>query len=429
MTASQAPLPPDEVAAVIPAAGRSGRMGGGCNKVFRDLAGQPVLSRSVRALAAAGVIRFVIALRDEDRLLFERLVRPVLPPELIVDLVSGGEEREDSVYAGLQYLAGSPSPPRWVLVHDAARPLVSPQLVVRVLDAARRYGAAVPGLPVTDTVKRVVPLPAAPGKAGEGTERVEATVPRQALRAVQTPQGFEFTLLWEAYQAARRRGERGFTDDAAVVERAGWPVAVVAGEPRNLKLTHPADFALACAWLGLGEEPAAPGRATPVPPVRVGIGYDVHSVAPGRKLVLAGVEIPAEFGLQGHSDADVVLHAVMDALLGAAGLPDIGHLFPPSDGRYAGADSRHLLRQVVAEVARAGWVPLQVDVTVVAERPRLAPFIPAMRERLAGDLALDPARVGLKATTNEGLGFLGRGEGIAAMAVALLAAALAPEAS
>ncbi|PZN09981.1 MAG: bifunctional 2-C-methyl-D-erythritol 4-phosphate cytidylyltransferase/2-C-methyl-D-erythritol 2,4-cyclodiphosphate synthase, partial [Bacillota bacterium] len=155
-------------------------MGGGCNKVFRDLAGQAVLSRSVRALAAAGVIRFVIALRDEDRPLFERLVRPALPPELIVDTVSGGEEREDSVYAGLQYLAQSPSPPRWVLVHDAARPLVPPHLVVRVLEAARRYGAAVPGLPVTDTGKRGTPLAAgAPRRAGEGAERGGGTVPRQ----------------------------------------------------------------------------------------------------------------------------------------------------------------------------------------------------------------------------------------------------------
>ncbi|HEY8394498.1 MAG TPA: 2-C-methyl-D-erythritol 4-phosphate cytidylyltransferase [Thermaerobacter sp.] len=413
-------LPPEEVAAVIPAAGRSARMGGGVNKVFRNLGGQPVLARVVRALAAAGVVRFVIALRDGEQPLFERLVRPFLPPELAVELVVGGEERQDSVYAGLRHLAGGPATPRWVLVHDAARPLVSPELVDRVLAATRRFGAAVPGLPVSDTVKRIA-LPAA-GAAAE--ERVETTLPREALRAVQTPQGFDFAVLWEAHQAARRRGERGFTDDAAVVERAGRPVVVVAGDPRNLKLTHPADFALARAWLGAGEEPASRAGGGPAEalPVRVGIGYDVHPVATGRKLVLAGVEVPAGFGLQGHSDADVVLHAVMDALLGAAGLPDIGHLFPPSDPRYAGADSRDLLRQVVAEVARAGWTPVQVDVTVVAERPRLAPFVPAMRERLAGELALDPARVGLKATTNEGLGFLGRGEGIAALAVALLAA-------
>ena len=267
------------------------------------------------------------------------------------------------------------------------------------------------------------PAPLAAPAGGEGVEWVAATLPRQALRAVQTPQAFAFDLLWASYRAARQRGERGFTDEAMVVERAGAPVAVVPGDPRNLKLTYPADFTLAEAWLAVDEPRggggAGPGAAPPVP-WRVGIGYDVHPVDPDRPLVLGGVRIPAGFGLRGHSDADVVLHALMDALLGAAGLPDIGHLFPPTDARWAGADSAELLRQVVARLLAEGWRPAQVDVTVVAERPPLAPHVPAMRERIAAALAVSPAAVGIKATTNEGLGFAGRGEGLAALAVAVI---------
>ena len=494
-----------DVAAVVPAAGRSVRFGGGVNKVFRDLAGRPVLARSLAALAAAGVRRAVVALRPEDRPLWGEEVAPGLPPDLEVDLVAGGAEREDSVYAALARLAEGLRPPRWVLVHDAARPLARPELVRRVLEATRRHGAAVPAVPLGDTIKEV-----AAERGGDGDRVVEwvvATLPRHRLRAVQTPQGFAFDRLWEAHQEARRRGWRGFTDDAALLERLGVPVAVVPGDPANMKLTWPEDVAVAEHRLAAGDAEAggatpvaagpagggaaaagaaaggpgpaaatagmpvaretakppagiavagaaapgcggaAPSRAVPgaetppapaagtaagpahgakgfLPPFRIGIGYDVHRIAAaaGRPLILGGVTIPGAPGLDGHSDADVVLHAAMDALLGAAGLPDIGHWFPPGDPRWAGAASSLLAAEVVALLRRHGWEPAQVDVTVVAEAPRLAPHVEAMRRSVAAALGLPAGAVGIKATTNEGLGFVGRREGIAALAVALIVA-------
>ncbi|QBS37050.1 2-C-methyl-D-erythritol 2,4-cyclodiphosphate synthase [Thermaerobacter sp. FW80] len=463
-----------DVAAVVPAAGRSVRVGGGVNKVFRELGGRPVLAHALAALAAAGVPRAVVALRGADRPLWQERVAPWLPARMAVDLVEGGEERQDSVYAALAHLAAGSRPPRWVLVHDAARPLARPALVARVLAAARRYGAAVPAVPVGDTIKAVAAAdvepagstsaaagaadegrrpgaPAAPAAPespqpgvptggsgaepdavppGEGpVEWVAATLPRHRLRAVQTPQGFDFQRLWAAHQQARRHGWRGFTDDASLLERLGVPVALVPGDPANLKLTWPTDFAVAEHWLdaAASASPAAaaegagdPRDTGPVPSFRIGLGYDVHRFAAGRPLVLGGVPIPAERGLAGHSDADVILHAAMDALLGAAGLPDIGHWFPPGDPRWAGAASTALAAEVVALLHRHGWQPAQVDVTVVAEEPRLAPFVEAMRRSVAGALGLPPTQVGIKATTNEGLGFPGRREGIAALAVALI---------
>ena len=457
-----------DVAAVVPAAGRSVRVGGGVNKVFRELGGRPVLAHALAALAAAGVPRAVVALRGADRPLWQERVTPWLPARMAVDLVEGGEERQDSVYAALAHLAAGSRPPRWVLVHDAARPLARPALVARVLAAARRYGAAVPAVPVGDTIKAVAaadvepagstsaaagdpgrraphggphgqwhgappggPLGAPYGEPqGDGpVEWVAATLPRHRLRAVQTPQGFDFRRLWAAHQQARRHGWRGFTDDASLLERVGVPVAVVPGDPVNLKLTWPTDFLVAEHWLEAatpGSVPAAAAGAGGRPPgrsslsFRIGLGYDVHRFAEGRPLVLGGVPIPADRGLAGHSDADVVLHAAMDALLGAAGLPDIGHWFPPDDPRWAGAASTALAAEVVALLHRHGWQPAQVDVTVVAEEPRLAPFVAAMRRSVAEALALPPAHVGIKATTNEGLGFPGRREGIAALAVALI---------
>ncbi|ADU52394.1 2-C-methyl-D-erythritol 4-phosphate cytidylyltransferase [Thermaerobacter marianensis DSM 12885] len=435
-----------DVAAVVPAAGRSVRFGGGVNKVFRDLAGRPVLARSLAALAAAGVRRAVVALRPEDRPLWEEEVAPGLPPDLEVDLVEGGAEREDSVYAALARLAEGLRPPRWVLVHDAARPLARPELIRRVLEAARRHGAAVPAVPLGDTIKEV-----AAERGGDGDRVVQwvvATLPRHRLRAVQTPQGFAFDRLWEAHQEARRRGWRGFTDDAALLERLGVPVAVVPGDPANMKLTWPEDVAVAEHRLAAGDAEAggatpvaagpvgggaaaagaaagpAPGPGGLLPPFRVGIGYDVHRIAAaaGRPLILGGVTIPGAPGLDGHSDADVVLHAAMDALLGAAGLPDIGHWFPPGDPRWAGAASSRLAAEVVALLRRHGWEPAQVDVSVVAEAPRLAPHVEAMRRSVAAALGLPAGAVGIKATTNEGLGFAGRREGIAALAVALIVA-------
>ncbi|EKP94826.1 2-C-methyl-D-erythritol 2,4-cyclodiphosphate synthase [Thermaerobacter subterraneus] len=469
------------VAAVVPAAGRSTRLGGGLNKVFRDLAGRPVLARSLQALAAAGIGRLVVALRPEERLLWEERVRPWLPPGVAVQLVDGGAEREDSVYAALRCLAEGPRPPAWVLIHDAARPLVTPNLIRAVLAAAGRYGAAVPAVPVGDTIKEVAGHPPGPEPgAGEGEregagaalpvdpagadpaggslpEWVASTLPRWRLRAVQTPQGFRLDLIWAAHQEVRRRGWQGFTDDAAILERLGVPVAVVPGDPANLKLTWPVDFAVAAHLVQAQEQAPGPARhpaggtsrlpasgaeaaaEQPVPdqagspsgpwggggpgavlPWRVGFGYDVHRFAPGRPLVLGGVPIPWERGLEGHSDADVVLHAAMDAVLGAAGLPDIGHWFPPGDPRWAGASSASLAARVAGLVRRHGWEPAQLDLTVVAEEPRLGPHVAAMRQAVAAAFGVPVGAVGIKATTNEGVGFIGRREGVAAMAVAVL---------
>lgn len=401
-----------ELAAVVPAAGRGERLDAGGPKAFAEVAGRPLLAWALARLQEAGSLvglaRLVVALPpgDEARERFARHVRPWLRDAPEPELVEGGDTRQDSVWRALQRLGS-----RWPLiaVHDGARPCLTADLLRRVVEAARRSGAAVPALPVSDTVKRV--------RQAAGVLLAVDTVDRSQLRAVQTPQVFAGRLLYEAHERARAEGFVA-TDDAALVERLGHPVVLVEGDPHNLKVTTPADLEEAARRLAGGDA---------VPDVRVGFGYDVHRFAPEdhpRPLVLAGVTVSERGGLLGHSDADAVVHAVMDALLGAAGLPDIGTLFPPGDPRYAGADSLALLGEVCARLRQRGWRPLQVDVTIVAERPRVQPHAPAMRARLASALELPPDRVGIKATTPEGLGSLGRGEGLAAYAVCLLRRAL-----
>lgn len=396
----------ERIAVIVPAAGRGERLGAGVAKARVEVAGRPLLAWTLahvqRAGEAAGVGRVVAVLPpDPDApAWFGEQVRPHLGPAPPVEPAPGGASRQESVWRGLERLG-----PGWdlIAVHDGARPFLRPELLVRVLDEARRSGAAVPGVPPADTIKRV---------DGDGGAVAE-TLPRDRLRAVQTPQAFRAELLRQAHARARQEGVAA-TDDAALVERLGHPVRVVPGDPDNLKVTTPADLLAAAARLG--GLPAAPA-------IRVGFGVDVHRFAPPdapRPLVLGGVRVAEAGGLVGHSDADAVAHAVMDALLGAAGLDDIGTLFPPDDPRYAGADSIQLLVQVRRLLEAHGWRPLQVDVTVVAQRPRLRPHAEAMRARLAAALGLPPAQVGLKATTPEGLGSLGRGEGLAAYAVCLL---------
>jgi len=265
-----------------------------------------------------------------------------------------------------------------------------------VLDAAVAHGAATAGLPVSDTVKEV------------RDDRVSRTIPRDSLFLVQTPQAFRADLLREAHD--RVPVEAVITDDAGLVEHLGRPVVVVPGEPANVKVTTPSDYEMARRQVE-----RIPGLAA-----RVGVGYDVHRLAPDRPLLLGGVRIPSPRGLTGHSDADVLVHAIMDALLGAAALPDIGRLFPPDDPTYRGADSITLLESVAARLRSSGWTVGNIDATVVAEAPRLAPHIDAMRERIAKALGATPGQVGIKATTAERLGAIGRGEGIAAHAIALL---------
>ena len=313
-------------------------------------------------------------------------------------VVSGGADRQASVACGLRAL---PPGPDVVLVHDGARPFLSRALTSEVIAAAARDGSATAALPISETVKR--------GAGGW----VEETLDRGSLHRIQTPQAFRRPLLERAHEAAAREGFRG-TDDAVLVERMGSPVRLVPGDPTNLKVTVPEDLRLAEALLGRPAEAARPAR--------VGMGFDAHRFGPARRLVLGGVEIPHARGLLGHSDADVIVHAVMDALLGAAGCGDIGHHFPPSDPTYADANSLGLLARVQALLTQRGWRPVHVDVVVLAEAPRLAPHVPAMRAAIGEVLHLLPDSVNIKATTTEGMGAIGREEGIAAQAVASLEA-------
>jgi 2-C-methyl-D-erythritol 4-phosphate cytidylyltransferase/2-C-methyl-D-erythritol 2,4-cyclodiphosphate synthase len=372
--------------AVVVAAGEGLRLPGPVPKPFLPLDGATVLERALAAFVACpriGPIVAVVAASAVDA------ARARLPARVAV--VPGGATRRASVAAGLEALDGVD----WVVVHDGVRPFVTAALVERVLDAAAETGAATPGLAVTDTLKAV-----------EG-DLVRRTVDRRGLVAVQTPQAFRAVLLRRAH--AEVPSDAPVTDDAGLVERLGVAVRVVPGDPANLKITTQADYELArrCAARAPGE-------------FRVGMGADAHRLVPDRPLVLGGVRIPHPRGLEGHSDADVLTHAVMDALLGAAGLPDIGRQFPAGDPAYRGADSLDLLARVAAQLAGAGWAVVNVDALVCAEAPHLAPHLEAMRERLAGALGIAPACVGIKATTWEGLGAAGRGDGITAQAVALL---------
>jgi 2-C-methyl-D-erythritol 4-phosphate cytidylyltransferase/2-C-methyl-D-erythritol 2,4-cyclodiphosphate synthase len=378
----------DRVGAVIAAAGAGSRLAGATPKPFIRLGRSSILERTLAVFErcqAVDDVAVVVAPQFVGAVQALRCAKTVA-------VVPGGRTRRDSVAAGLEALRHV----GWVLVHDGVRPFVTPELISRVLEAAKTTGAATAGLPVTDTLKHVA------------ADRVTRTVDRTALWAIQTPQAFRADLIREAHAAVP--GSAQVTDDAELVERMGREVAVVAGDPLNVKITTPHDLEMARRLV----------EATEVPPLRVGIGYDIHRVAPDRALVLGGVTIPHSRGLAGHSDADVLTHAIMDALLGAAGDRDIGHHFPPEDPAYRGASSVNLLRAVAERLGASGWVVANVDAVVIAQSPRLAPHIAAMRERLADVLSVAPGQIGIKATTGEGLDAVGRGEAIAAHAVAVL---------
>ena len=377
------------VAAVIVAGGRGVRAGGGLPKQYRRLAGRPVLRRTVAAFAGHGRVDSVqVVIHPDDRALYEQAVAglDVRTP------VFGGDTRQASVLAGLEALADAA--PTVVLIHDAARAFVSAAVIDGVIDAVLATGdGAIPALPVTDTLKR-------------GGDVVEATVDRAGLNRAQTPQGFPYSTILAAHHRAR---EEALTDDAAVAEAAGLAVRLVAGEEDNVKLTTAEDFARAEGRLSgtLGD-------------VRTGTGFDVHRFEPGDHVWLCGVRVPHSEGLKGHSDADVGLHAITDAILGALGAGDIGEHFPPTDAHWKGAASDRFLAHAGELVAERGGAVAHVDVTLICERPRLGPHKPAMVARVADILGLDASRVSVKATTTEKLGFTGRGEGIAAQAVATL---------
>ena len=376
-------------AAVIVAAGSATRMQG-IDKMLVPLAGVPVVLRSVRALAASDCIdSLVIVTRTECMETLRTLCAEVSKP---VTVVAGGASRPESVLAGL---AALPEGTELAAIHDGARPLVTQAVIAEAVEAAGRCGAAAPAVPVHDTIKQ----------AENGL--VRATPERKTLFAVQTPQVFDVKLLKTVLRAAMERGI-ALTDDCSAVEAAGKPVVLTQGCEENLKITTPVDLTLAGAILKR--------RKT----MRIGHGYDVHRLTEGRRLILGGVEVPYEKGLLGHSDADVLTHAVMDALLGAAALGDIGKLFPDTDAAYAGISSILLLERVAERLREAGYAVVNLDATVLAQAPKLAPYRERMRENLARALSLDTSRVSVKATTEEGLGFTGEGLGIAAHAVALL---------
>lgn len=375
---------------VVVAAGEAARFGGPVPKQFADLDGRTVVARSVAAIASHPAVAGVVLVLAPEEVDGER-GRALRDQPGVLAVVAGGASRAASVRLGLAVVETP-----FVLVHDAARPLVSPALVDAVVRATRERGAAIPALQVWDTVKRI----------RDGT--VERTVDRSALRLAQTPQGARRDELVAALDAAAATATP-VTDEASALETAGRTVACVDGDADNLKITRAADLDRAARQLGARNME-----------LRVGSGFDIHRIDPDRELVLGGVRFPDEAGLDGHSDADVILHAAMDALLGAVSLGDIGRWFPPDDPAWAGADSVELSRQVASMLAERGAVVVNLDITLLAQRPRIAPHAERMRETIAAAFGVERDRVGLKATTLEKLGALGRHEGIAAQAVALV---------
>jgi len=376
-----------EAWAVVVAAGRGERFGRGYNKVFHEIDGRSILSRSIDALAVSGMFAgIVLVLSENDLTRYRELaVREGASP-LVRAIVTGGATRRESVWNGLSAV---PASAEIVAIHDAARPYVAPAIVRACVESARLHGSGVPAIPVVDTIKQI-----------DAEGRAIVTLDRNALRAVQTPQAFNFTNLLEAYRSIPDAA----TDDAALYEQKyGCVHLVTLPECRdNIKITTERDL---------------PGAMLNF---RVGTGYDAHRLVEGRKLILCGVDVPFERGLLGHSDADVAVHALMDALLGAMALGDIGRHFPDTDPAYAGASSINLLGHIKRLMDEHGYVVTNADVTIVAQRPKLSPYLSEMVQNIAHALCVCETQINVKATTTEGMGFEGEGLGISAQAAALI---------
>lgn len=386
---------PWSLSVVIPAAGVGSRMGASVPKQYLLIGGKPVLGLTLERFAAMPfVVEVVVACSPEYAGTVHEAGRGLFGGHRPLVIVEGGEERQDSVRNAL----GCPLKGDLVGIHDAVRPMVTPGLVRGVCERAFEAGAAIPALQARETVKR----------SADGLRTLE-TVPRNEIWLAQTPQVFRKELIREVHRLAQADGVKA-TDDASLAEHYGHAVALVAGDPDNIKLTEPNDIDRVRHML----EP------THEADVRIGQGYDVHRLAPGRRLVLGGLEIPHAQGLSGHSDADALLHAITDAVIGALALGDIGSHFPDTDASFKDMDSRIFLRQAVELAGGLGYKVGNVDATVVAERPKLRPHIDAMRALIAQDLGVETGRVSVKATTSERMGFVGREEGIAAMATVLL---------
>jgi 2-C-methyl-D-erythritol 4-phosphate cytidylyltransferase/2-C-methyl-D-erythritol 2,4-cyclodiphosphate synthase len=383
-------------AVVIVAAGKGARASsaGERPKQYLTVGGKPVLLRTLEAFLAHDGVDFVVPVIDSShQRFFEELCAGISSHPKMHSPARGGASRQASVLAGLRMLREVR--PDNVLIHDAARPFISGEIISRALTSLESAPACLVAIPVSDTLK------------AEQDGRVARTIDRSGLWRAQTPQGFRYDIILEAHEKAENEGRADFTDDAALAEWQGHEVALVMGSERNIKLTTAEDFDLAERLM---MEPRAAFET------RVGSGYDVHAFEPGDAVILCGVPIPHDTKLKGHSDADVGLHALTDALLGAIGAGDIGSHFPPSDPQWSGADSSLFLRHAASLVREAGGRIVNADVTLICERPRIGPHREAMRKRIAEILDEDVSRIGVKATTTEGLGFTGRREGIAAMA-------------
>lgn len=390
-----------ELSILVVAGGRGSRAGEGLPKQYRPLAGMTVLARTLQALhEGAPEAQLTVVIHPDDRELYAQSVTELSKAAraALSEPALGGALRQESVRNGLEAIA-CVAQPEIVLIHDAARPFADPALIARAVEAARAHGAAVPGVPLNDTVKEI-----------DAAGFVVATPDRARLRAVQTPQSFRFPLIVAAHRAAAAGG-REYTDDAMIAEASGHAVHVFHGDHRNFKLTTPEDFARAM------EQIKAPSLAD-LPDVRMGQGYDVHAFAEGDKVWLGGVAIPHSHALAGHSDADVLMHAITDAVLGAIAEGDIGAHFPPSDPQWKGAASGIFLAHACKLVRDRGGMIAHIDATVVCEAPKIGPHRDAIRESLCRIMGLDIGRVAIKATTTEKLGFTGRREGIAALAIA-----------
>lgn len=394
-------------AALILAAGRGSRAGAGAPKQYRPIDGRSSLLRCLETFGGhSAVDRMLVAIHPDDRAYYEADVARLTPETRarLGEPISGGSERQETVRLGLEALART-APPTKVLIHDAARPFASAGVIDRVLETLEEVDGACAATPVVDTLRRGAPSLA----CGE-------IVPRDGLWRAQTPQGFRFQPILEAHR--RLAGDLA-TDDAEIARRAGVETRLVMGDASNVKITQAEDFAFAERWV-------AADKAARAPDIRMGQGFDVHAFGPNADgsedhVMLCGVRVPHETGLKAHSDGDVGLHALTDALLGAAALGDIGQHFPPSDPTWKGAASDQFLAHAMRLLAEAGGRATNLDVTLICERPKIGPHVAAMRARIAQITGLELSRVSVKATTTEKLGFTGRREGIAAMAIATAA--------
>jgi 2-C-methyl-D-erythritol 4-phosphate cytidylyltransferase / 2-C-methyl-D-erythritol 2,4-cyclodiphosphate synthase len=388
-------------AAVIAAGGTGTRMNSAVPKQFLEIAGKPILLHTIAGIAAIEEVAQIIIALPAEHISEAQSILKQQPLRIEVQCVPGGIYRQESVSLGVAHASTDAD---IIMVHDAVRPICDRDMMRRVLDAAWENGAAVPGLPATETIQRV-----------DSNGQILPTPPREELYAIQTPQVFRADILKTALKQAEEAGFLG-TDESSVVLWAGHPVIVVPGSSDNIKITRPLDLDIAELLISKRSK----GDYARMNEYRIGHGIDYHRLVEGRKLILGGVEIPFEKGLEGHSDADVLSHAVCDALLGAAALGDIGRHFPDTDPSNRDRSSLEFLREVRAKIETAGWKVQNVDATLLVQRPRIAPHALAMKQNIADSLGLDMADMNIKATTTEGLNAEGRGEGISAQAIALL---------